>query len=157
MTIRVRDSSGVLHTLSRIRVRDATNTLRTISRVRVRDSGNVLRTINMSGVIGDGDVVLDSYEEYQSASGAASSGTVTSDPITALGQFGTPPYTYKWSRLSGATSIAITTPNSNSTTFSAMVTGEPKSGTFRCKVVDSLGQVKYSAPLTVELEWIDTR
>jgi hypothetical protein len=157
--IKARDSGGTLRTIAQIRARDSVGTLRTITRVRARDADNELHTLWEAGgvVPDDNDISLSTYDEFQSASGAAASGAVVSDAVIATPQVASAPYTYQWLKISGSSGITITSPTAASTTFSAtVVDGTPKIAVYRC-VVQSGGRSYVSEPLTVTLEWIDTR
>lgn len=75
-----------------------------------------------------------------------SSATTGSCVVTAAG--GTSPYTYSWARVSGDSSIAITSSTSASTTFSrtGLVVNTDYSAIFRCTVTDNV-----SATTTVDV------
>lgn len=74
---------------------------------------------------------------------ATGTGAITSGSTTVTASGGTGPYTYAWSRISGAT-IAITSPSSASTTFSATPgAGMDVFATMQCLITDSLGAVGY--------------
>lgn len=151
--VRIRDAGGVLRTISRIRMRDATNTLRTIQRIRMRDAANVLRTVYQYLT-----VTLDNYTTWDSNSGAASSGGVTSITVTGTVAGGTAPFTYSWEYVSGDVAISPNTPAAVATTFGATVAEvSPVSAMFRLRVTDANGAVAVSDPVLVELAWFDTR
>jgi hypothetical protein len=96
---------------------------------------------------------------YGSTLAAASNGTVTSASISATVTGGVGALSYLWSRVSGDSSISITTPTASGTTFSATVSNynTPKTATFLVTVTDSLGRVVASNTTVVTLEWVDTR
>lgn len=79
--------------------------------------------------------------------------TATSNSVTCNASGGTPPYSYAWEQVSGDASISITSPSSDSTTFSASseTTETTKEGVFRCKVTDSASAVVYSNNVNVTL------
>lgn len=77
--------------------------------------------------------------------------TLTTQAATATPTGGTPPYTYAWSRVSGDTSISITSPTSASTTFSRFVAAETTySAVFQCVATDALG-VSQTDTVTVSI------
>lgn len=160
MSIRLRDKTKVLHTVTGIRVRGPANLLHTVTRVRMRDNTNTLRTVydTSGGVSVDGAVILSTTDLFKSSSGAASHGTVTSAAVTATGQYGTPPYQYYWFRVSGNTAITCSSSTAQSPTFSADVSnGVDKTAVWRCIARDSKGVYNTSPALNVQLNWIDTR
>lgn len=70
----------------------------------------------------------------------------TTASVTATGSSGTAPYTYHWTRVSGAgsassTGIACDSPNAATTTFtsSSLTAGETRSATWQCTVTDANG------------------
>jgi hypothetical protein len=156
--IRFRDAASVLRIARQIRGRDTGNVLRTFTRVRMRDENNVLQIVYQ-----DFSVSIPA-STYKSASGASSSGAVTSDSIagTVLGGIGA--LTYLWKLYSGGGVVnnggfTITTPNAAATTFSnpTVRDGNNKKSHYTLKVTDSTGASVTSDPIEVELEWIDTR
>lgn len=72
---------------------------------------------------------------------APTSEFITSFPSTVMtASGGTPPYTYSWARISGATQISADSPSANSTTFSANVPQNTQYfAVFRGTVTDSTG------------------
>ena len=67
------------------------------------------------------------------------SGLALSPPVLAAPNGGRGPYTYQWSRVSGAFA-SISSPNTAETRFSFFVqTFESVVGVYRCTVTDSLG------------------
>lgn len=152
--IRIRDAGGTLRTPSKVSVRDSEGTLRPISRIRMRDAGNVLRTVFQIAAPSGGDVALSDYDLFASRSGHEFTGIVTTITVTSTVGFGTGPYTYHWERLTGTTNIVAGSPNSAQTSFGGTpISGVPREATFRLKVTDSLAVVKYSDPVSIELEW----
>lgn len=64
--------------------------------------------------------------------------TVISDAVTVTAAGGTAPYTYAWSRMSGSSSVAVTSPTAATTTFEAVIyRGLSRSAVFRCTVTDA--------------------
>ena len=150
--IRFRDNGSVLRTAARIRLRDAGNVLRTLQRIRMRDAANVLRTVYTYFTVSI------PVSTNKTGSGAASSGTVTSDLITAVITGGTAPFTYAWNYESGSLAISIDSPTSSATTFTAEPTdGPPETAFFSVSVTDANGFTARSASIQVQLRWIDTR
>lgn len=79
---------------------------------------------------------------------------VTSDSVTVTPAGGTGPYTYAWTRLSGASSISPTAPTAATTTFSANVPRDTTvTATFRCTVTDSLAATA-TVDVNVELSYL---
>lgn len=152
--IRIRDQTGTLRTVTRIRMRDQTGTLQTIQRIRMRDQTNTLRTVYQYL-----SVTLDTYYEYQSDSGPAATGSVTSDTITGTPTGGTAPYTYLWEYVSGPLSVGPIDASLAATEFGGVKSGGAVADPtlFRLKVTDLDGAIAYSDPVTIELEWFDTR
>lgn len=151
--IRMRDAGGVLRTIKRIRMRDASGTLRTIQRIRMRDAAGVLRTVfqYLTATI--------AATLSASASGAASSGVVTSANETVTVTGGTAPYTYAWERVAGNLAVVATAPAAATTSFQATVTdsGSPYVTYFQVTVTDANNAVVTSNMIEVQLTWIDTR
>ena len=77
--------------------------------------------------------------------------TITSEVITVTPSGGTVPFTYAWTRLSGA-GIALS-PTSASTVFQATSVLATKIGVFRCTATDALGN---TATAEVTLEFTNT-
>lgn len=150
---RIRNASGTLRTVARIRMRDAGGVLRTIQRIRMRDTTGTLRTVfqYLSAVI--------SATKSASASGAFSSGVVTTATETVTVSGGTAPYTYAWTRVAGNLAIVATAPAAATTNFQATVTdsGSPYIAYFQVTVTDTNGAVVTSNMIEVQLTWIDTR
>ena len=71
--------------------------------------------------------------------------TLTTSALTATGTNGKPPYTYAWSWQQGGTGIAINSPSSAATTFTAttITNGQTFAGVAQCKITDSAGQSGY--------------
>ena len=156
--IRLRDAGGTLRTVTQIRMRDNTEALRTIRRIRMRDAGNVIRTVfDITAVVGGGNVNLSNYDVFATRHGGNKTGVVTSESVTSTVTFGTPPYTYHWTRVSGSTAIIASTPTAAATTFTGSVTnGINKTAQFKLTVTDSLAVSHDSDPVDIELEWNQT-
>ena len=67
--------------------------------------------------------------------------TATSAPVTVTASGGTPPYTYAWTRVSGASTITADSATAATTTFSCtgLDPSEVNEAVFRCTVTDSAG------------------
>jgi len=67
--------------------------------------------------------------------------TATSASVTVTASGGTPPYTYAWTRVSGASTITANSPTAATTTFSCtgLDPSEVNEAVFRCTVTDSAG------------------
>ncbi len=90
-------------------------------------SGDLAASITDSPVVG-------------SRSGA---GSVTSDPatVTVVPASGTGPYTYLWTKISGAT-FTINTPTAAATTFTTtLANAESLSGDYKCTITDAIGTI----------------
>lgn len=76
------------------------------------------------------------------------SGIVVSNTVSVTGYGGNAPYTYSWSIISG--SVAINTPSSASTYFSAQVfTGNTVTATARCTVSDGTTSGYVDVPVSL--------
>lgn len=151
--LRMRDAGGILRTVVRIRMRDAGNIFRTIQRIRMRDAGGVLRTVFQYLT-----ATPSTTNSLTTGSGLASSGTVTSPPVTITVAGGVAAFTYAWSFVSGSAVITITSPTAASTTFSGVIAAGPTEvANYICTVTDSTGAVVNSDVVRIALRWIDTR
>lgn len=84
--------------------------------------------------------------EGVSDDGADECPTHTSESVTVTASGGTGPYTYSWTRLSGASSVFATASTAATTAFEATICFGSRSAVFRCTVTDSL-----SATATVDI------
>lgn len=151
--IRFRDAGNTLRTAAQIRARDDGNILRVIKRWRQRDDANVLQTVFdiTTPVGGSGDVQLSTYSLYEHKNSSTAQ-PMLSETVTSLVTFGTPPYTYNWTFVSGTTGIRandITSPNTNFIHFSMFGV---KQAVYKLVVTDSLAAVQESDPITIEFE-----
>lgn len=79
--------------------------------------------------------------------------TVTSNSVTATPAGGTGPYTYSWTKVSGASSISATSPTAATTTFSALVAKDSTvDAVWRVTVTDSLSATA-TADVVIELSY----
>jgi len=69
--------------------------------------------------------------------------------VTASATGGSGAYTYQWQRVSGSNNISATSPSSNTTAFS-VVTNQPASAVWRCKV-SAGGQSAFSPTVNILL------
>jgi len=69
--------------------------------------------------------------------------------VTASATGGSGAYTYQWQRVSGSNNISATSPSSNTTAFS-VVTNQPASAVWRCKV-SAGGQSAFSPTVDILL------
>lgn len=87
-----------------------------------------------------------------SISKSSVSSVVTTAAVTATPTGGTSPYSYSWTRLSGASEITANSPTSASTSFTGdgVPNGVTLTAIFRCTVTDSFGSTA-SAEITVSV------
>lgn len=141
----MRDSGGVLRTITRVRMRDAGGTLRTIQQIRMRDIASVLKTVFQYF-----SATASTAYVYGSANfpGPATTASVTATPVG-----GTAPFTYLWERVDAGVKPIPDTPNAATTTFSAT---KPFAGGFtgnyHCKVTDALGNIAYTPNVLAEVD-----
>lgn len=151
--VRGKDVGAVTRTFTRVRMRDASNILKIIQRIRGRDSGGTLRTLFEYFTASLDTSVANGFD-----SGAAISGTVVTDTVTATPTGGTAPYTYSWVYVSGDPEVTAAAPTSAGTTFTAnpVYDGSPFTTVFRCDVTDNAGNVVSAGEVTAHLVWIST-
>lgn len=80
--------------------------------------------------------------------------TLTTTACVASPSGGVATYTYLWTRVSGSSSINITSATSASTTFSSAFTGggQLRSAVFKCTIQDSAGQTADTATVSVTIQ-----
>jgi hypothetical protein len=132
MTMKIRDAGGVLQTITGAKIRDGA-TLRQLRAIKLWD-GTIMRTVAQ---------FVDPLTVTASPSNLSTFGfdaTITSASVSAVPAGGLAPYTYVWSRTSGA--ATINTPTIAATTFTetGMAADEFRTNTFTCTVSDSSGQ-----------------
>lgn len=146
MPMKVRDAGGVLRTITRMRFRDG-GTLRNIVRMKVMD-GAELRTVatfatplslsanNVNSVGSDSNV---------------RSGSSTASPTGGLG-----PYSYAWTKLSGA-DLLVSGGSTATANFqsSELVADSFETASYRCTCTDSSGQTA-TADISVQFGFINT-
>lgn len=108
----------------------------------------------LTGAVGGGGA-LSGYANKSSVGGTRlGSGSVTSATVTVTAVGGTGPYTYAWSKVSGA-AITATAPTNNVTAFSGTVgVGETITAIFECEITDSLAATFVVGPIGVGLSEI---
>ena len=79
---------------------------------------------------------------------------ITLGAVTAFPVSGTEPYSYAWTRVSGATDITADTPSASSTSFTVIAgTDSVKTATFVCTVTDDTTASVDSPEVTVTVEF----
>ena len=152
MTVKARDASNALRTITTIKARDADNVLRSISRITMRDAANVLRTVWQGG--GELKLTISPTEVFRT-SASNTGGALNSLPATALVTGGVAPLTYLWERIDGDSTIVAQTPTAASTTFGANLNPDDyRVALFRCTVRDAMGAT-VSQNVQVTLHLID--
>lgn len=134
MTIKVKDDTGTLRTITRGSVM-VDGVLRPLKSVKVKDNTGTLRTV-FSG--------LKASSNFPSFSAFGTTEPVISSPVCIVTPTGgTGPYTYAWTVAAtdgNGTPVAVS-PTSSTTTFQATGLFDfiPHEVTFRCTVTDSGG------------------
>lgn len=133
---------------NRILASDSGGTARQAKRLFVSDSGGVSRLVVRGFISDSGGVTRFIYSGVVSASASPSSvsrsgfapTTLVSSATLVTATGGVPGYTYAWTWQSGGTGIAIDSPSTASTTFSAGINpGDHLSGVAQCAVTDTVG------------------
>lgn len=89
------------------------------------------------------------------SSQANGSGTVTGGGAGCTPTGGTSPYTYQWLFDSGDPSISTTAPTSNTTAFTAVLSGgDSISAYFYCKVTDHVGNIALSNDVYILMQFV---
>ncbi len=144
--IRVRTASGV-KALASIRARTASG-IKAIETVRVRDASG-LKVVYSQGA-GAGFSATGTPENVY---GSRSTSPVVSALCTCVVTGGTGPFTYSWVRLTGPASMIANNPNSQMTTFQAIMPfGATEEGTFQCTVTDTSNSQQAVTIVSVTLE-----
>lgn len=126
----------------------------TIANIGIREGGANTNIAKASILVGGVDyVVFDSATAAsltvtQSPFSAVGSGgsaadiPVTTNEVTATASGGTAPYTYAWTKVSGAAEWSILSPSSAATRFrhSAVAEGLEQEAVFRCTATDARGR-----------------
>lgn len=98
-------------------------------------------------------VVASPGDAYGIAIGTTLAGPVTSNAVTLTATGGTAPYTYLWELVSGDSAVIPDSPNSASTTFSAVVYhNQTKEAVYRGKVTDAAAATQ-SVTIVVQLTY----
>jgi hypothetical protein len=141
----VRDSAGVLRTISSIQVRDAAGDLRTVSKIEMRDADNVLREVAGGGFGFSATASPDSSIGYGFSETNIIVTTTTTVVVSATG--GVPPYTYSW--VAAEADWEAVFPTSQSTTFRSpyLAPGEDLASYFTCTVTDSTAATTDANPV----------
>jgi len=132
---------------------------KTIVEVEARDAGNVSRVIK-EGWIRTTDGLKQLFGEFivslsrsslTAHTNSAMTVPVTSLPVTCNVTGGSAPYSYAWSKTSGAAGWSIDSPSAASTTFTspALGPGDEEVATFICTVTDAAGHVLASSAVTI--------
>ena len=83
--------------------------------------------------------------EFPIPQSRATAGSLSAVAAVSVGGFPTPPLTYAWTRVAGATSLVTATPASgstNTTTFNAtLALGQSINETYRVTVTDAVGRI----------------
>ena len=99
---------------------------------------------NATATAGVKDALSPSITPASISQTRSTAGPFSATAIVSVGGFPTPPLTYAWARVAGATSLITATPSSgssNSTTFSAnLALGQSATETFRVTVTDAAGR-----------------
>ena len=99
---------------------------------------------NATATAGVKDALSPSITPASISQTRTTAGPFSATATVSVGGFPTPPLTYSWARVAGATSLITATPasgSSNSTTFSAnLALGQAATETFRVTVTDAAGR-----------------
>jgi len=113
-----------------------------------------IHTLKKSSASANLSAVLDSLFAFGTRLGSGVS-TASTDSVVCTPSGGTPPYTYLWAYVSGATNISIATPTGSSTYFFG--SGAPtssRSAVFKCTVTDAVsGSIIATPTVSVTLNW----
>jgi hypothetical protein len=132
MTIKIKDAAGVLQTITGGKIRDGA-TLRQLQTIKLWD-GTTMRTVAQFVP----PLTASASPAFALVFGTTS--TLTTSSVTAVPSGGLAPYTYVWTRTSGA--ATANTPAIASTTFTqtGLIAEDYQVSTFNCVVSDSSGQ-----------------
>jgi len=122
------------------------------------DTSTIIATVGEIPT-GSGNLSITANAVYGFGSGAASSGSVTSNAAVVTPSGGTSPYSYSWTHVSttSGTTPTISSSSISNPTFSATVTsGQIALSTWQVTVTDNASNTA-TAYVSVSLTWFDTR
>jgi hypothetical protein len=149
----IRSDGNLALPLKGISARDLAGVLRVANTGRIRDAGGTLRLVFTTL---KGSVTPATINKTQGFMFAGATRTITTPAATINVEGGVPPYTFAWTRLSGAADIAADTPAGPTTTFTATLTApEHVTAVYEGKATDSVGAT-FAGQVAVDINFVNT-
>ena len=148
---KIRDTGGILRTISKVSVRDTAGTLRVIKTIKVRDPSNTLRTVFLFFQASVSSTLVTG--SYNGSSGAPQN--IGTSGVQAIPIGGTSPFTYSWTRVDiGPVTWTISNTTNTITSFTALGVGagNTESARFQCTITDAGGNVVVTTEVTARAD-----